>query len=146
MSAAPEKTSITLPWNDDETITITGDNTGADHLIVHYDDGDESPIVQFLSNSLTVQYALFYEAIMKKYEARLKDHCLFAHNFPEKVFTGNKLNLAPVNVETPIGDKALIDSLIAEYNNYLAYLKDTFARYETQVEAWFNALPESEKA
>jgi len=76
---------------------------------------------------------------MSRYEAKLKGGSLFDHGFPETAFTPQKLasSQAPTN---PTDDKALIDTLLKEYNTYLERIKEYFREYESHVDQWFNGL------
>jgi hypothetical protein len=135
MAEPSNKTITTLPWGND-TITIKGTNTGINHLTVLYD-GEKLPIIDFLNNSIMAEYAFLYEAIMSKYEAKLKSGNILDHNFPETVITCKKIDASQYQSDTPPADKELIESLLKEYHTCLDYLKDHFKQYEDHVERWF---------
>ncbi|GHU92656.1 hypothetical protein FACS189479_02280 [Spirochaetia bacterium] len=139
----PDQTETRLPWGQD-TITITGRNAGAAALTVHFD-GETLNIVDFLNTHLHAEYAALYEALMSKYEAKLKSGTLFDHAFPETAFLGQKIDPSKPAAPLPTTDKELIEALIAEYNTRLAYIKAHFKEYETAIEKWFNELPAKEK-
>jgi len=132
------QTETRIPWGDD-TITITGRNSGADALTVHFDN-ETLNIIDFLNTSLNAEYAALYESIMSRYEAKLKNGSLFDHGFPETAFTPQKLTPSQPATITPIDDKTLIDSLFKEYNNYLDQIKEQFKEYETLVKKWASNL------
>jgi hypothetical protein len=135
----PDQTETRLPWGQD-TITITGRNAGAEALTAHFD-GETLNIVDFLNTNLNAEYAALYEAIMSKYETKLKTGSLFDHAFPETVFPGQKIDPSQSKPSLPTTDKELIEALIAEYNTCLDYIKAHFKEYEKAVEEWFNELP-----
>jgi hypothetical protein len=139
----PDQTEVKIPW-DNDTITIKGQNAGVKALTVHFD-GETLNIVDFLNHSLNAEYAVIYEEIMSRYEAKLKTGSIFDHNFPEAASTVKKIDLSKLKHPLPTSDKELIEVLLAEYNICLDYLKHLFKEYETTVEKWFNALPEKEK-
>ena len=139
----PDQTETRLPWGQD-TITITGRNAGAKALAVHFD-GETMNIVDFLNTNLNAEYAALYETLMSKYEARLKTGSLFDHAFPETTFPGHQIDPSKPIAPLPTTDKELIETLIAEYNTRLAYIKAHFKEYETAVEKWFNELPAEDK-
>ena len=139
----PSHTETRLPWGQD-TITIKGRNAGIEHLTVHFD-GETLNIVDFLNHSLNAEYAAIYEEIMSRYEAKLKSGNILDHNFPEAAFTVKKIDPAELKLPLPAADKDLIETLIAEYNIRLDYLKECFKKYEPTVEKWFNDLPDNKK-
>jgi hypothetical protein len=138
-----DQTETRIPWGED-TITIKGRNTGIKHLTVYFAD-DHLNIVDFLNHSLIAEHAALYEAIMSKYEARLKTGSLFDHAFPETTLTGHEIDPSKPKTPLPTTDKELIDTLLAEYNTCLTYIKIHFKEYETTIEKWFNELPAREK-
>jgi hypothetical protein len=139
----PDQTETRLPWGQD-TITITGHNAGAEALTVHFD-GETLNIIDFLNTNLNAEYAALYEAIMFKYEAKLKTGSLFDHAFPETTFPGQKIDPSKPIAPLPTTDKELIETLIGEYNTHLDYIKAHFKEYEKAVEKWFNELPSEDK-
>jgi len=132
------QTETRIPWGND-TITITGRNSGADALTVHFDN-ETLNIIDFLNTSLNAEYAALYESIMSRYEAKLKGGSLFDHGFPETAFTPQKLAPSQPTPISLIDDKTLIDSLLKEYNTYLERIKEYFREYESHVDQWFNGL------
>ncbi|GHV15342.1 hypothetical protein FACS189491_12240 [Spirochaetia bacterium] len=139
----PNQTETRLPWGQDN-ITITGRNAGAAALTVHFD-GETLNIVDFLNTNLNAEYAALYEALMSKYEAKLKTGSLFDHGFPETTFPGKKIDPSKPIAPLPTTDKELIEVLVAEYSTCLEHLKAHFKEYETAIEKWFNELPAKEK-
>jgi hypothetical protein len=139
----PDQTEARLPWGND-TITIKGRNAGIKHLTVFFDD-EQLNIIDYLNHSLMAEYAALYETIMSTYEAKLKSGSIFDHDFPETAFTGKKIDPSKPKAPLPTNDKELIDTLLAEYNTCLEYIKTHFKEYETTVEKWFNTLPPGEK-
>jgi hypothetical protein len=141
----PGQTETRLPWGQD-TITIKGRNTGIDSLTVFFDD-ERLNIVDFLNHSLKAEYAVTYEEIMSRYEARLKSGSIFDHDFPEAKFACKEIDtsLLQNNLICPATDKELIETLFTEYNTCLDYTKTQFKDYETVVETWFDRLSELEK-
>ncbi|MDR1147894.1 MAG: hypothetical protein LBK66_04620 [Spirochaetaceae bacterium] len=137
------KTETRLPWGNGG-ITIKGRNAGVKHLTVHFD-GEQLNIVDFLNNSLMTEYAAMYEAIMSKYEARLKSGSIFDHDFPETKFTPQKIEPPHDKPAPTVADKELIETLLKGYYPYIDQIKDHFKQYEAHVERWYNDLPESEK-
>ena len=132
------QTETRIPWGDD-TITITGRNSGTDALTVHFDN-ETLNIIDFLNTSLNAEYAALYESIMSRYEAKLKGGSLFDHGFPETAFTPQKLAPSQPTPIVPLDDKTLIDSLLKEYNTYLECIKEQFRGYEKVAEKWFDSL------
>ena len=139
----PAQTETRLPWGQD-TITIKGNNSGAQTLTVHFD-GETLNIIDFLNHSLNAEYAARCEAIMSKYEPRLKTGSLFDHAFPETAFTPQTINPSLPEPAVPADDKTLIAALLKEYTTCLDHLKAHFQDYETAVEKWFEMLPEEGK-
>jgi hypothetical protein len=139
----PGQTETRLPWGQD-TITVKGGNSGAEALTVHFD-GETLNIVDFLNHSLNAEYAARYEAVMSKYEARLKTGSLFDHAFPETAFTPQKINPSRPETAAPTDDKTLIAALLNEYAACLDHLKTRFKEYETAVEKWFSELAGEKK-
>ena len=137
------QTETRLPWGQD-TITITGRNTGTQHLTVHFD-GETLNIMDFLNHSLIAEYAALYEQIMSRCEAKLKPGTLFDHDFPEPTFTIKKLGNCNTSPTTPPDDKTLIPALLNEYNTCLDHIKAHFKDYEVEVEKWFTALHFADK-
>jgi hypothetical protein len=137
------KTEIRLPWGNGG-ITIKGRNAGAKHLTVHFDN-EQLNIVDFLNNSLIAEYAALYEAIMSKYEAKLKSGSIFDHSFPETPFIPKKLTLSQPPPAAPTDDKILIETLLTEYKTCLDHIKTHFKEYETSVKRWYTSLPEKDK-
>jgi hypothetical protein len=90
----PSPTETRLPWGQD-TITIKGRNAGVQALTVHFD-GETLNIVDFLNHSLKAEYASLYETIMSKYEAKLKNNDIFAHNFPEAKIACKEITAPPL--------------------------------------------------
>ena len=133
-----ELTETRLPWRS-KTITVKGCNAGAEHLTAHFD-GDTLTLIDFLNASLNAEYAAIYEEIMSRYEAKLKSGSLFDHGFPEASFVPEKLDISKYASPTPPDDKAMIDTLLKEYNTYLDRIKERFGEYEKKVEGWFNTL------
>jgi hypothetical protein len=86
-----------------------------------------------------------YEEIMSRYEAKLKTGSIFDHNFPEAASTIKKIDLSNLKHPLPAADTDLLETLLAEYNVCLDYLKPLFKEYEATVEKWFDELPENEK-
>ena len=125
-----------------DTVTIKGRNTGIENLTVHFDD-ETLNIVDFLNHSLNAEYAVIYEEIMSRYEAKLNCGNILDHNFPEASFAVKKIDPAELKSPIPTADKELIELLLAEYNIRLDYIKECFKEYEPTVEKWFNELPES---
>jgi hypothetical protein len=145
MAEPSNQTKTRLPWGSD-TITIQGTNTGINHLTVLYD-GEKLPIIDFLNNSLTAEYAFLYEAIMSKYEAKLKNGNILDHNFPETAITCKKIDASQYQSDTPPADKELIEALLRDYHTRLDYLKEHFKQYETHVDRWFDNLsPDTKKS
>jgi hypothetical protein len=134
----PVQTETQIPWWNNETITIKGQNAGINHLTVFFDD-EQLNILDFLNNSLKAEYASLYETIMSKYEAKLTTGTIFDHNFPETTFTAQDLDPSHYQADTP-DDKALIEALLKDYNNYLDLIKNLFKQYESIVERWYNGL------
>jgi hypothetical protein len=132
------QTETRLPWGTGG-ITIKGRNAGINHLTVHFDD-EQLNIVDFLNNSLVAEYAALYEAIMSKYEAKLKTGSIFDHSFPETAFTCKRTE-PPRDKPVPSADMELIENLVKEYNTHLDYIKGRFKEYEVKVEQWYEALP-----
>jgi hypothetical protein len=143
MAEPSNKTKATLPWGND-TITIKGTNTGINHLTVLYD-GDNLPIIDFLNNSLAAEYAFIYEAIMSKYEAKLKNGNILDHNFPETATPCKKIDPTQHQSDTSFPDKELIETLLKEYHICLDYIKDHFDQYEAHVDRWFDNLSSDTK-
>jgi hypothetical protein len=139
----PNQTETRLPWGSGE-ITIQGRNAGIEHLTVFFND-EKLNITDFLNTSLMAEYAALYEAIMSKYEARLKSDNLFDHDFPETKFTCKKIDPPNSQNPNPVADKELIETLLKEYHNYLDCIKEHFKRYEAHVERWFGKLPKGIK-
>jgi hypothetical protein len=142
----PDQTETKIPWWNNESITIKGQNSGINHLTVFFDD-EQLNIIDFLNNSLKAEYASLYEAIMSKYEAKLTTGSLFDHGFPETAFTAKDLTTSHYQPTTPPpDDKALIEALLKDYNDYLDFVKNQFKQYETLVERWYNDLsPDTKK-
>ena len=129
------QTETHIPWGKD-SITIKGNNAGAETLIVYFDN-ETLKIIDFLNNSLIAEYAAIYEEIMSRYEAKLNGGNLFDNGFPEATFTPEKIE--PSNPDRIAkDDKGMIDALLNEYNIYLAHIKERFKEYEVEVEIWFN--------
>jgi hypothetical protein len=138
-------TETRLPWGQD-TIIIKGHNSGIQNITVHFD-GETLNIADFLNHSLKADYAALYEAIMSRYEAKLKSGDIFAHNFPEakiicKEIDTTQLQNKPAHSSS---DKELIEILLKEYHACLDDLKTSFKQYEAHVEKWFDNLPEGER-
>jgi hypothetical protein len=132
------QTETSLPWGQD-TITIKGRNAGIQHLTVYYDD-EELNIIDFLNNSLMVEYFFLFEKIMSACEAKLNNADPLDYNFPDTKFAVKKIDPLHLN-PAPADDKGLIDILLKKYQDYLDYLKVHFKRYEGHVARWFNTLP-----
>jgi hypothetical protein len=139
----PGQTETRLPWGQD-TITIKGRNAGIDSLTVFSDD-EQLNIADFLNNSSIAEYAALYEAIMAKYEAKLKSGNIFDHNFPETKFPCKKIDTTRYKTAPSLSDKELIEALLREYRACLDDLKAHFKQYEAHVERWYNSLPEEAK-
>jgi hypothetical protein len=135
----PGQTETRLPWGQD-TITIKGRNAGIDSLTVFFDD-EQLNIADFLNNSSIAEYAALYEAIMAKYEAKLKSGNIFDHNFPETKFPCKKIDTTRYKSAPSLSDKELIEALLREYRACLDDLKAHFKQYEAHVERWYNSLP-----
>jgi adenylate kinase family enzyme len=131
------QTETRLPWGNDP-ITITGRNAGTQALTVHFDN-ETLNIIDFLNTSLNAEYASLYEEIMSRYGAKLKSGTLFDHGFPETALTSQKLSPCQTTA-TPADDKSVIDTLLKEYNTYLAQIKEYFREYEKEVERWYVGL------
>jgi len=129
------QTETRIPWGDD-TIIITGRNSGVEALTVHFDN-ETLNIIDFLNTSLNAEYAALYESIMSRYEAKLKGGSLFDHGFPETAFTPSKLEISQAAADIPMEDKTLIDTLLKEYSTYLVFIREHFKEYELSVEKWF---------
>jgi hypothetical protein len=134
----PGQTETRLPWGQD-TITIKGRDTGIDSLTVFFDD-EQLNIVDFLNHSLMAEYAALYEAVMSKYEARLKSGSIFDHNFPEVKITCKKIGTTQYKPGLSLKDKELIEALLKEYRTCLDDLKNHFIHYKAHVERWYNSL------
>jgi hypothetical protein len=87
------------------------------------------------------EYAALYEAIMSKYEAKLKSGSIFDHAFPETQFACKKIDPIHDKPAPSDSDRELIETLLKEYNTHLDCIKDHFKQYEAHVEQWFNSLP-----
>jgi hypothetical protein len=144
MAENPAQTETQIPWWNNETITIKGQNAGINHLTVFFDN-EQLNILGFLNNSLKAEYASLYETIMSKYEAKLTTGTIFDHNFPETTFTAQDLDPSHYQADTSPGDKALIEALLKDYNSYLDFIKNQFKQYETLVKQWYYNLPLSSK-
>jgi hypothetical protein len=132
------QTETRLPWGSGG-ITIQGRNAGVKHLTVFFND-EKLGIVDFLNTSLMAEYAALYEAIMSKYEAKLKSGSIFDHAFPETQFACKKIEPSHNKSALAATDKELIETLLNEYNTHLDYIKDHFKEYETHVEWWYTSL------
>jgi hypothetical protein len=130
----PGQTETRLPWGQD-TITVKGGNSGVQALTVHFD-GETLNIVDFLNHSLNAEYAARCEAVMSKYEPRLKTGSLFDHAFPETAFTPQKITPSRPEPAASTDDKTLIAALLKEYTACLDHLQAHFKEYEISVEQW----------
>jgi hypothetical protein len=77
---------------------------------------------------------------MSRYEAKLKTGNIFDHNFPDAASTIKKIDLSNLKHPLPAADTDLLETLLAEYNVCLDYLKPIFKEYEATVEKWFTSL------
>jgi hypothetical protein len=91
------------------------------------------------------EYAALYETIMSTYEDKLKSGSIFDYDFPETTLIGHKIDPSQSKAPLPTTDKELIDTLLAEYNTCLEYIKTYFKEYEAQVEKWFDSLSKGDK-
>jgi hypothetical protein len=130
-----------LSWWD-SPLTIKGRNTGVLNIIAEF--GDETlPIVDFLNNSLQVEYLAAYDDILTKYEDLLPSRCIFDYIYPEIKDTYQPINTSVYQSTEFPNDTALVDALFKNYETNHTAMRQNIDQWDKIMEAWYAAIKDN---
>jgi hypothetical protein len=130
-----------LSWWD-SPLTIKGRNAGVLNIIAKFDD-ETLPVVDFLNNSLQVEYRAAYDDILTKYEDLLPSRCIFDYTYPEIKDTYQPINTSAYEGEDFPNDTALVDALFKNYETNHTAMRQNIDQWDKKMEAWYAAIKDN---